>query len=42
MQRKESGRAMYVRADYPELDPTLDKRLVTTLDDQGRPVFSWA
>lgn len=42
MQRKESGRAMYLRADYPDLDPSLDKRLLTSLDDQGQPVFSWA
>ena len=29
MQRRESGRAMYRRADYPDLDPALAKCLVT-------------
>lgn len=41
MQRKESGRAMYHRADYPELDPALAKCLVTSLDESGNPVFRW-
>lgn len=41
MQRKESGRAMYRRADYPELDPALAKCLVTNLDESGNPVFRW-
>ena len=41
MQRKESGRAMYRRADYPELDPALAKCLVTSLDESGNPVFRW-
>ena len=41
MQRKESGRAMYRRADYPELDPALAKCLVTSLDESVNPVFRW-
>ena len=41
MQRKESGRAIYRRADYPELDPALAKCLVTSLDESGNPVFRW-
>ncbi len=41
MQRKESGRAMYRRADYPDLDPSLAKCLVTRLDASGNPVFQW-
>ena len=41
MQRKESGRAMYRRADYHELDPALAKCLVTSLDESGNPVFRW-
>lgn len=41
MQRKESGRAMYRRADYPALDPSLAKCLVTRLDESGSPVFNW-
>ena len=42
MQRKESGRAMYRRADYPDLDPALAKCLITRLDASGNPVFSWS
>ena len=41
MQRKESGRAMDRRADYPELDPALAKCLVTSHDESGNPVFRW-
>ena len=39
MQRRESGRAMYRRADYPDLDPALAKCLVTRLDGSGTPFF---
>ena len=42
LQRKESGRAMYRRADYPELDPSLAKCLIARLDASGNPVFSWS
>ena len=42
MQRKESGRAMYRRADYPDLDPSLEKCLITRFDELGNPVFSWS
>lgn len=41
LQRKESGRAMYRRTDYPELDPAYAKSLITTLAEDGTPVFSW-
>ena len=41
MQRRESGRAMYRRADYPDLDPALEKCLVTRLNESGNPVFQW-
>lgn len=41
MQRKESGRAMYRRADYPERDPKYDKCLITRLNADGTPEFSW-
>lgn len=41
MQRKESGRAMYNRADYPEQDAKFDKSLVTHLDANGKPSFDW-
>lgn len=41
MQRRESGRAMYRRADYPDLDPALNKCLVTRLGADGLPVFAW-
>ena len=41
MQRKESGRAMYRRADYPELDPAFKKSLITRLSADGTPAFSW-
>ena len=41
MQRRESGRAMYRRADYPDLDPALAKCLVTRLDGSGTPFFHW-
>lgn len=41
MQRKETGRAMYRRVDYPNLDPNLSKCLVTSLDAEGNPTFAW-
>lgn len=41
LQRKESGRAMYRRADYPNLDPSLAKCLLTHLDATGKPIFQW-
>lgn len=41
MQRKESGRAMYRRVDYPNLDPALNKCLITSLDAKGNPTFAW-
>lgn len=41
MQRKESGRAMYRRVDYPNLDPSLNKCLITSLDKDGNPCFDW-
>ena len=40
LQRKESGRGMYVLTDYPEKDPALAKGLVVVKGDEG-PVFSW-
>ena len=40
MQRKESGRGMYVLTDYPEKDPALAKGLVVAKGEEG-PVFSW-
>lgn len=40
LQRKESGRGMYVLTDYPEKDPALAKGLVVTRGDDG-PVYSW-
>lgn len=40
LQRKESGRGMYKLADYPDLDPALDKGLVVRLEN-GLPAYSW-
>ena len=40
MQRKESGRTCYRIADYPNLNPALDKVLVTW-QEKGQPRFSW-
>lgn len=40
MQRKESGRGMFVLTDYPEKDPALAKGLVVTKGEDG-PVYSW-
>lgn len=40
MERKESGRAIYRRTDYPEMDPDLNKQLVAWKTDDG-PAFSW-
>ena len=41
MERKESGRAYYRRTDYPDLDPHLNKPLVTW-KEKGDPQFAWA
>ncbi|MDO5537614.1 MAG: FAD-binding protein, partial [Desulfovibrionaceae bacterium] len=41
LQRKESGRAMYRRTDYPKLDPAYAKSLITQLNEDGTPKFSW-
>ena len=41
MQRRETGRAMYIRADYPDLDERFNTTLITRLDASGTPVFSW-
>ena len=41
LQRKESGRAMYNRTDYPNLDPAYNKCLITSLDESGIPHFDW-
>ncbi|WP_298065938.1 FAD-binding protein [uncultured Mailhella sp.] len=40
LQRKESGRGMYVLTDYPEKDPALNKGLIVTRGTDG-PVYSW-
>ena len=40
LQRRESGRGMYKLADYPDLDPALDKGLVVRLEN-GSPAYSW-
>jgi len=40
LERKESGRAVYRRTDYPDLNPELNKPLATWRED-GRQVFSW-
>ena len=40
LQRKESGRGMYVLTDYPEKDPALAKGLVVSKGAEG-PVYSW-
>jgi succinate dehydrogenase/fumarate reductase flavoprotein subunit len=40
MERKESGRAVYSRTDYPEMDPDLAKQLVVR-KGKGGPMFSW-
>lgn len=42
MQRKETGRAMYLRSDYPDLDPAYNCCLVTRLGADGKPVFAWS
>lgn len=41
LQRKESGRTMYRRADYPKQDPALARVLSMRLNDAGDPVFTW-
>jgi hypothetical protein len=40
MQRKESGRAYYRIANYPDLNPDLNKVLVAW-QENGKPKFSW-
>ena len=40
LQRKESGRGMYVLTDYPEKDPALAKGLVVSKGEEG-PSYSW-
>jgi succinate dehydrogenase/fumarate reductase flavoprotein subunit len=40
MERKESGRAYYRIAEYPDLNPELNKVLVTW-QENGQPRFSW-
>jgi len=40
MERKESGRAVYSRTDYPNMDPDLEKQLVASKGEDG-PLFSW-
>jgi succinate dehydrogenase/fumarate reductase flavoprotein subunit len=40
MQRKESGRAYYRIAEYPNLNPQLNKVLVAW-QENGQPKFSW-
>ena len=40
MERKESGRAIYRRTDYPEMDPDMNKVLVIW-QEKGEPMFSW-
>lgn len=40
MQRKESGRAVYSRTDYPDMDPDFEKQLVASKGEDG-PLFSW-
>ena len=40
LERKESGRAVYRRTDYPNLNPDLNKPLATWRED-GRQMFSW-
>ena len=41
LQRKESGRTMYRRADYPDLDPSLNRPLTTSLAADGSVEFTW-
>ena len=41
MQRRETGRAMYIRADYPDLDERYNKMLLARLDESGKPLFCW-
>ena len=41
LQRKESGRTMYRRADYPDLDPSLNRPLATSLAADGAVEFAW-
>lgn len=41
MQRRESGRAYYRIADYPDLNPELNKVLVAW-QERGQPRFSWS
>ena len=39
-ERKESGRAFFRRTDYPDMNPELNKPLVTW-QEEGEPRFSW-
>ncbi|MGN1038333.1 MAG: FAD-binding protein [Mailhella sp.] len=40
MQRKESGRGMFVLTDYPEKDPKLAKGLIVSKGENG-PLYTW-
>lgn len=40
MERKESGRAFFRRTDYPDVNPELNKPLITW-QEKGEPRFSW-
>ena len=40
LQRKESGRAIYKRSDFPDTNPDMNKPLVIW-QDEGRVNFSW-
>jgi succinate dehydrogenase/fumarate reductase flavoprotein subunit len=41
MERKESGRAYFRRTDYPEMNPDLNKPLITW-KEKGEPRFEWS
>lgn len=40
-ERRESGRSLYRRSDYPELNPELD-RVLTVRKTDGEPVLNWS
>ena len=40
LERRETGRSLYRRSDYPELDPRLD-RVLSVRKEDGRPVLTW-
>lgn len=40
LQRKESGRGVYKRTDFPEMDPGMNKPLLIW-QEEGQPQFSW-